>query len=408
MTAKEFVKKNKESNDSNKEFSKQNEKFTVEQSNDNQTILSVSNSIRTLEGALTAGEVDLAIWEVDRYVINKWEVGAKYREQDLSWDKGTISGKAIRKNEWLVQPLWQVKVWLKRKVPQEVQDAIELLMARADKHSPRYKKLPAIIHIKDPHLLEISIFDAHFGKLAWKPETGTDYDLKIAEKIYHNAVVDLSSKAKGFPIEKILFPIGQDFFHIDNPNNRTVNDTLQDVDSRYAKMFECGVMACVNAIDYLMKIAPVEVLWVPGNHDRTTSYHLVRELNSWYRLAGNVEVDASPATRKYFQYGSCLIGYTHGDDEKHSMLPTLMADERPKEWAKSAYKEWHIGHTHAKRRQAYGMEDTYGSVTVRTLPSLSGTDSWHFRKGYVKGTRAAEAYLYSKNNGPSGYFISSL
>jgi len=384
------------------------EGFTEEGSENQKSLVSVSASIQTLDGALKAGKVDLTIWEVERYIINKWDVGAKYRDQNLKMEKGVMTGHAIRKNEWLVQPLWQVKVWLRRRVEKKVVDAIEALMIRAEKHSTKYIDIQIPKLIKDKHLLEISIFDLHFGKLAWGKETGTDYDMDIAEKIYHDAVVELCSKTKGFPIEKILFPIGQDFFHIDNARNTTVNDTPQDVDSRYPKIFTKGVMACVKAIDYMRTIAPVDVLWVPGNHDRTSSYHLVRELAAWYKDAKNVNVDTSPSPRKYINYGKCLIGFTHGDEEKHSMLPTLMADEVPTAWANCVSKEWHIGHTHTRRRTAYGMDDSFGSVTVRTLPSLSGTDSWHFRKGYVKGTRAAEGYLWSKEKGYSGHFSANI
>ncbi|MCK9437335.1 MAG: hypothetical protein M0Q12_09025 [Synergistaceae bacterium] len=387
---------------------KPQENFT-EEGNDNQkSLVSVSHSIKTLEDALKAGNVDTGIWEVDRYVINKWEVGAKYRDQNLKWDKGIMDGHSIRKNEWLTQPLWQVKVWLRRKVDKKVSDGLDELLKEAKKHFPKYTKIQTPKPVKDKHLLEISIFDLHFGKLAWGKETGTDYDMKIAEKIYHDAVVELCSKTKGFPIEKILFPVGQDFFHIDNARNTTVNDTPQDVDSRYPKIFAKGVLACVNAIDYLRAIAPVDILWVPGNHDRTSSYHLVRELAAWYKGVNNVIVDVSPSPRKYVHYGRCLIGFTHGDDEKHSMLPTLMADEASEAWADCISKEWHIGHTHTRKRMAYGMDDSYGSVTVRTLPSLSGTDSWHFKKGYVKSTRAAEGYLWSKEKGYSGHFSANI
>jgi hypothetical protein len=51
--------------------------------------------------------------------------------------------------------------------------------------------------------------------------------------------------------------------------------------------------------------------------------------------------------------------------------------------------------------------DTFGSVRVRVLPSLSGTDAWHYRKGYVGSMRAAEAYLWSYDDGYAGHFSAS-
>ena len=51
----------------------------------------------------------------------------------------------------------------------------------------------------------------------------------------------------------------------------------------------------------------------------------------------------------------------------------------------------------------HNIEDTYGGVTVSVLPSLSGTDSWHYKKGYVKNNRAAEAYLWHHDDGYAGH-----
>lgn len=364
-------------------------RFSIEGDDNTQSISAVSE-FHTLEEVLKYAEVDLDIWEVERHIINKWSVGSKL---------GHKGAETIR-----VTPLWQVKIWLRRRVQKDVQDAVELLMKRMDKHSPRYANLPKIKPVSDPHLLEISIFDIHLGKLAWGEETGTDYDLKIAERIFHDAVIDLARKSKGFPIEKILFPIGQDFLHVDNAKFTTVNDTPQDADGRYSKIYETAVMACVRAIDYVVGIAPVEVLWVPGNHDRTTSYHLVHELKSWYRLVPRVSVDCSPELRKYYAYGKNLLGFAHGDDEKQETLPALMASDRPQEYCNAVTKEWHIGHRHKKNLVEYEVNGT--NIGVRTLPSISGTDSWHNRKGYKNQSRAATAFLYSKTRGFSAQLFS--
>jgi hypothetical protein len=383
---------------------KPEEGIIEEGTDESRSITLVSKSIHTVDEALKETKVDLAIWEVERFVVNKWDVGAKVREQDLTWENGTMNGYAKRENKFIVQPLWQVKIWLRRKVKKPVQDAIEALMLRADKHSPVYCKYSDITRVKDAHLLEVSIFDVHLGKLAWSPETGTDYDLKIAQKLYFEAMEDLISKSKGFPINRILFPIGQDFFHLDNAKNMTVNDTPLDVDSRYYKIFETGVIACVKAIDYLMNIAPVDVVWVPGNHDRTTSYQLVRELKSWYRLTKRVNVDIEPKMRKYYRYGSNLIGFTHGNEERKDTLPSIMATECPNGWVSAITREWHIGHKHKSNLVEFEVDGA--PVGIRVLPSISGTDSWHYRKGFANQLRAASAFLYSYNRGYTGYLLS--
>jgi len=270
----------------------------------------------------------------------------------------------------------------------------------------KYPKLPKFKAPASPHLLTVSIFDHHFGKLAWAAETGENYDLKIAERLYLAAVDDLMDKTKGYPVEKILFPVGQDFYHIDNGNNTTTNGTPQDADGRYGKIIATGEMACIHAIDRLRTVAPVEVVWIPGNHDRTTSYHLCRVLQAWYRNEDRVTVNVGDELRKYFRYGVNLIGLTHGNEEKHADLPMLMANESRVDWAETTHHEFMTGHYHRAKQLHFLPLDTQGGVLIRTLPSLSAADAWHKMRGYFGGERTAEAYLHSKEKGYVGHFSS--
>ncbi len=102
------------------------------------------------------------------------------------------------------------------------------------------------------------------------------------------------------------------------------------------------------------------------------------------------------------------MGFTHGSDEKHADLPTIMAGEVPRHWADTTHREWHLGHLHKRKETRFNAGDTYGAVTVRVLPSMTGTDAWHYQKGYVKGCRAAEAYLWSYTEGYKAHFSNNV
>ena len=78
----------------------QNEKIEKEEKGNKAKVRSKSHRIKTLDQLLEATEVDLDVWEVDHYKVNKWEVGSKHP------DTGDI----------VVEPLFQVKASLKRKV----------------------------------------------------------------------------------------------------------------------------------------------------------------------------------------------------------------------------------------------------------------------------------------------------
>lgn len=364
------------------------------ESGDEGTLESVrSERIKTLDQLLAEADVDLTTWTVERYTVNKWEVGAKDADGKLT-----------------VAPLFQVKAYLKRN-----REAVNLLALRDQvieemaAHAPQYPAFPAVQVGSDPHMLEISAFDLHFGKLAWAEEVdGENYDSKIADKVLDRAVEELVRKARGFDIEKILFPVGNDLLHADTPEGTTTRGTRQDVDTRPLAMFCRARDAMVRTIDRLMEVAPVHVIVVPGNHDRENALRLGVVLDAWYRNTDRVEVDAAPTLRKYVTYGINLLGFTHGSEEKHRDLPLIMAQERPVEWANSLHREWHTGHLHLRRETRYNAGDTHGGVVVRVIPSLAGTDAWHFSRGYTKGQRAAEAYLWSRHGGYGGHFSANI
>lgn len=363
--------------------------FKSDQGAESWVIEAVGDRIDSVDDALKAAGVDTAIWEIERVVVNGWDVTMKVR--------------AGKEDKALTKQNRQIKVWLKRKVARGIEIAIADLKKRMESWSPKYAPVK---HDKSgDFLLEVSPYDLHFGALAWGQEVGADYDCEIAERIFVDAVDRVVGRMGAYKIAEIVVPVGQDFFHVDYVRANTVHGTIiEDQDTRYGKMFCSGVLAFVRVIDRLRQIAPVVLLWSPGNHDRTTSYHLAVTLSAWYRHAKDVRVDISPMIRKYHRFGTNLIGFTHGDEERHASLPVIMAAEMPDDWAATTSREWHVGHLHKKRAVSYNAGDTHTGVMVRVLPSLSGTDYWHYLKGYVNKQRALQAFLWHKDDGLFGSF----
>ena len=385
MSLKSAAKKLK--SDTDEQCANQQSGLSIESVGDVQVLTLKSKTVRTLDGALKAAEVDTAIWEVESYVVNKWDTAGIIK---------TAAGKKLAATE-----LWQVKVKLRRKAPKLVQDGIAELCERLAKHKP-----PKVVRAKKNGglLLEVSIVDAHFGKLCWGEETGDNYDTKIAEGIYQHAVEDLLRRAAGEQIEKIWFPIGNDFFNVNNWMLTTARGTPQDNDGRAAKVFVAGEMALIRAIDLCRQVAPVEIFWIPGNHDPETSYYLLRVLASYYRGTPDVSVDTSPMPRKVKTFGKVFVLFTHGDEEPARDLPNIAATSAPQEWAATLYRGAHTAHYHKKKEMRTVDVDEFQGFRWRILPSLSGTDRWHFGRGYVNGQRAAEAYLWSAEEGYMGHF----
>jgi len=241
-------------------------------------------------------------------------------------------------------------------------------------------------------LLELPIMDLHLGKLAWKKESGDDYDLKIAETLYKEAIETILNRvnAYGLNIERIVFPVGQDFFHFDTAKSTTTKGTVMDTDTRWPKMYEKGVELNLWAIENLRAIAPVEVIYVAANHDKMLSFFLVHHINAWFRNCKDVVVNTSPYPRKYVTYGKCLIGYSHGADEGKK-IDILMQQECPT-WSSTLWREWHLGHLHSEHAREIG------GVIIRNVSSVTSRDIWHTEHGY-QAVRKAQAFVWNKEKG---------
>lgn len=342
-----------------------------------------SRRIETLEEAIAVSGADLDLWEVEKWIHNKWEQAS---------------------NEKGLTELIQVKVWFKRRKSDVVANVIDDFKEELKKFAPKYPKIKYAKPSKEGRLLEISIYDLHLGKLAWKEETGEEYNCEIAEQRFLDAITDLISKAKGFNVERILFPIGNDFFNSDTKTNTTTNGTPQDEEMSWMRTYRLGRQLLVKAIDMLQQIAPVDVVGIASNHDQQRMFYVTDAMQCWYHKSPNVNVNNEATPRKYYQYGECLIGLSHGHNEKVSELPLIMAMEEPKKWAETRFREFHLGHLHHSRKREFETLKENKGVTVRYLRSLSGTDSWHNNKAFKGALQSAEAFIWSKDEGMIGNF----
>lgn len=358
-------------------------KETLDVKGDTATFEAVLNKrVQSLDDLVKVAKIDLKEWEVKEWICNKWEVAAKVDNSNLK-----------------VQDLWQVKAWLKKNKPAiDLKELKEKLLKEIKSNAPVYKKIKYKA-FDDPVLMEVNLFDFHFGKLTWGKETGDNYDLKIAKKLFADCVEKIIMYAEMFRVERILFPIGNDFFNVNSGNQTTYSGTPQSEDDRWKKTFVEGWKLLQRSIDTLTQYAPVDILVVPGNHDLESTFYMGEVLAAYYNNNPNVKVDNSPPLRKYYRYGDNLIGFAHGKDEKIQDLPMIMANERSIDFGITKYREWHLGDKHHKKEIKWIATEEIKGVTVRILRSLSTTDQWHYQKGYVGNIRAGEAFIWHKKKG---------
>jgi hypothetical protein len=351
------------------------------------TLVSVNREIKTAEDACAYANVDMKVWEIDRFVVNKWEQGSK-------GDEGGVN----------VVELWQVKVWLKRIVSVREQESFEYLK---EVLKSGWKPRKATKRKQGEYMLEVSLYDHHFAKLCWSPEVSAhageeeNYDTKIASAYYANAVHDHLEDAKGKNISEVVLVVGNDFLNVDNLENMTFNRTPQDADGRVYKAMPMALLAVISAIEEMRKRAKVKVIWIPGNHDPLTSYCICLAIKERYSECKDVEVDIGPVRRKYLRWGVSLLGFTHGDKGKPKDRTTLMMREAMNIGLYDSgikFMEWHTGHFHQEKTMLQAGHETNG-IVERVLPSMSGTDKYHHDQGYVLNRKVSLAMLWHKENG---------
>ncbi len=321
-----------------------------------------------------------------------------YLDEDLQGDIDALVDESIqRKKQQYFIKLQQreIDLALKELAQYRRQDYfLEKIHRLVTEHEWDYErpKVPRRPTAKSGLMLEVPIVDLHLAKLAWAPETGENYDIKIAEKRFMDVICDIVERAQHYEFEQVVFPIGNDFFNYDSVDGATTKGTPQDNDSRWAKMFLKGRELLITAVDLLSQIAPVKVFQIPGNHDYQASWYAIVCLHDWFRNDENVTVDISPKSRKYVEFGKCLIGFTHGDKEKKRIFGNMQV-EVPEVWGRTLYREWHTGHLHSER-----VKEEHG-VKVRSLSSVTATDAWHYVSGYVGAIAVSQSFVWDKDKG---------
>jgi hypothetical protein len=341
----------------------------------------------TLDEAIKLFEIDQTKWEVAKFECKVWDFSIKDKDGNVETQPQYSAGLMVKQRVADKDLYYQKQIILN-----ELKDII----TTSSYSNVVYPNRSVVCELDS--LLEISIPDLHIGKHSWGQETGEDYDIKIAVDRYNVAIDALISRVNTAQVERILLPIGNDMINIDSKAGTTTSGTPQSVDSRFGKMFRTAKDLIINTIGKLSSIAPVDVVVVAGNHDNLTMFTLGEVLEAFFHENPQVRVNNSPKQRKYYRYGVNGILFSHGNEEKHPELGLIFATEEPEMWAQTKFREVQLGHYHKTKRTNYISVDEHQGFKIRIIASLSGTDAWHYSKGY-NSMKSAQAFLYHKDKG---------
>ena len=367
---------------------KEKEVISFQEAN-NEAVLTAENCtrVKSLEDLLAACSVDLDLWEVDKYDIGTYEV--------TGFDE---------KRKPVTVTMFRTKAWLKRiKTELNIKKVKQNIIEDLANLSPKVKliKRERPDDRNDLHLLEISAFDLHIGKIGIK---GDEYSMEIAEERLLSAIEHLLYRAQGYYIDKILFIVGQDLLNSDGdwPIPSTTKGTPQFNSDFHIDMYRTARKLMIKAINRLYEIANVHVMVIPGNHDRESIMHLGDLLELYYENNDNVKVDNSDCLMKAIPYGNNLIISDHGDGPKTADLPGIISQRFKNLWSDVSYVEVHRGHYHTNKAMKLQAIEELNGITVRNLSSMSATDYWHDSKGFIGNIKKAQAFIYNRQNGLQG------
>lgn len=347
-----------------------------------------STRILTLDKPKTLDEM-AELFGVDR---DEW-VSEYFRANEWQGFYKLADGKGHKK-----VTLYQTRVVWKRKVEEPVAAAmIEFAKRHVQPVSATHKarKQPAT----RPFMLVWGLWDAHLGMYAWDKEVGESFDLDIATRRVLNSVDDMAAELEPYQLTRVVMPIGNDFMHFDSVRHTTTHGThFLDTDTRYSKVFLEGLRCQAYMVQRALEVgAKVDALYVPGNHDVTSSFAMCVALAERFRNEKRFSMDLRMNPRKAVMHGGTLVAFDHGQDCKPNQLNTILATEFKDLWARSTYREVQVGHLHQRWEKQYeGVTPTNG-VLVRRNPALCNVDAWHHKGGLVgEPMKSVEAWRYDE------------
>lgn len=243
----------------------------------------------------------------------------------------------------------------------------------------------------DLHVV-IPIGDPHVGMQSWGPETGANFDLKIAERELFAVVEDLVERSPAAESATIL-DMG-DYFHAQDDKQVTPRSGHKlDVDGRAAKVLEVGLNLKRRLTQCaLRRFKRVRMHSVPGNHDPDLARMTMLYLRAVYEREPRVEIPPNFNPFFYWKFGKNLLAAVHGNELKLKDLPGIMAADVPELWGQTTHRYIHSGHVHHD-----SVTEVHGTL-VYTWRTLAPEDSYAHSHGYRSGHSLC-AIAYAREGG---------
>ena len=311
----------------------------------------------------------------------------------------------IDTTKWKLSSYWNKEKhdgWLISAMVTQIKHEPKDILAEVIKNfNPQYQPILDIKFINQKFETDsigiISTQDLHFGK-----ENNDD----VVEN-FKDAIEHLIHKAyMSHKLTKIVYVIGGDLLNMDTFTGTTTSGTPLDNSMRAQEAYKIAFDSLYWSINYMRQFCEnLHVVYVPGNHDRLSSYHMAHALSKCFDKEDfNIYFDVEYAERKVVVYGNNMFAFEHGDVTKKN-TPLVYATEFPLAWGHTTYRTCYTGHFHSKKTIEYITENEHNGFSVKHLPSLSSTDYWHYHNKFVGAKKQAIMEIHDINLGKTSEFI---
>ena len=136
----------------------------------------------------------------------------------------------------------------------------------------------------------------------------------------------------------------------------------------------------------------VEVVILPGNHDKDAAKTLRVALSMFYGNMPRIAVAMDAGDFWYRRHGASLLGATHGHNMKLDQMPGVMANDRSADWGMSTFRYFFSGHVHHDR------ERDIAGVKCLSITTPAGRDAWAASHPW-RASRSFTALAFSDTRG---------
>lgn len=247
----------------------------------------------------------------------------------------------------------------------------------------------------------IGNYDLHYAKRACDMLSGATWDRKTAQNLILEKFESLLDELAFYNVQKIYLPIGNDNWQVDTDHGTTTSGTNVDLDGSPQEMVWFGTELERQKIDTLRRVAEVELLHIPGNHDRLLTTSLYASMFEAFKDCDDVIIENDIKSIQFRKFGKTGIMGIHGDQinkTKSKQLPNIISSQMPTAKHKAIFS----GHLH------HEMTADLNGALLFQVPSLTARDKWEFDNLHIGSRRGIAAYIIDPDRGPRRYVIDNV